>query len=100
MEYRMPKSTAVAILMLVIVALVPVIVYFVGMVNIFIYITSAVIGWSVMILLAVIGAFFLGMLVSYRMIMKNEFTPFEEEMLKMRKEVQDIKKVLEDMKKT
>lgn len=40
--------------------------------------------------LAIIGAVFLGMAVSHRILSVQAFTPFEEEMLKMRQEVRDL----------
>ena len=47
--------------------------------------------------LAVIGAAFMGVLISHRIFSVKSFTPFEEEMLQMRKEVKEMKKVLEEM---
>jgi predicted membrane protein len=48
-------------------------------------------------ILAVIGAAFMGVLISHRIFSIKSFTPFEEEMLQMRKEVKDIKKTLEEL---
>ena len=42
-------------------------------------------------LLAIIGAVFLGMLISHRIMSGQGFTPFEEEMLKMRQEVRELR---------
>ncbi len=47
--------------------------------------------------LAVIGAAFLGVLISHRIFSAKSFTPFEEEMLQMRKEVKEIKEKIERM---
>jgi len=41
--------------------------------------------------LAVIGAAFMGVFISHRMFTVKSFTPFEEEMLQMRKEVKKIR---------
>lgn len=41
-------------------------------------------------ILAIIGAVFLGTVVSHRIMSGQSFTPFEEEMLKMRQEVRDL----------
>ncbi len=41
-------------------------------------------------ILAIIGAVFLGMVISHRIMSGRGFTPFEEEMLKMRQEVRDL----------
>lgn len=47
--------------------------------------------------LAVIGAVFLGMAVSHRILSVQAFTPFEEEMLKMRQEVRDLQQRVEEI---
>ncbi len=47
--------------------------------------------------LAVIGAVFIGMYISHRIFSSREFTTFEEEMLKMRKDVEEIKTKINDM---
>ncbi len=44
----------------------------------------------VIAILAIIGAVFLGMVISHRIMSGAAFTPFEEEMLKMRQEVRDL----------
>jgi hypothetical protein len=45
----------------------------------------------VIAILAIIGAVFLGMVISHRIMSGAAFTPFEEEMLKMRQEVRDLR---------
>ena len=49
----------------------------------------------VIAVLAIIGAVFLGMLVSHRVMSAQGFTPFEQEMLKMRQEVRDLQERVE-----
>ncbi len=44
----------------------------------------------VIAILAIIGAVFLGMVISHRIMSGQAFTPFEEEMLKMRQEVREL----------
>ncbi len=44
----------------------------------------------VIAILAIIGAVFLGMVISHRIMSGQGFTPFEEEMLKMRQEVREL----------
>ncbi len=44
----------------------------------------------VIAILAIIGAVFLGMVISHRIMSGAAFTPFEEEMLKMRQEVREL----------
>ncbi len=41
--------------------------------------------------LAIIGAVFLGMVISHRIMSGQGFTPFEEEMLRMRQEVRELR---------
>jgi uncharacterized membrane protein (DUF106 family) len=48
-------------------------------------------------ILAVIGAAFLGVFISHRIFSVRSFTPFEEEMLQMRKEVKEIKETLQEL---
>lgn len=47
--------------------------------------------------LAIIGAVFVGMFISHRVFSTREFTRFEEEMLKMKKDVEDIKDMVEEL---
>ena len=42
-------------------------------------------------ILAIIGAVFLGTVISHRIMASQGFTPFEEEMLKMRQEVRELR---------
>ena len=47
--------------------------------------------------LAIVGAVFVGMFVSHRILSTQGFTPFEQEMLRMRQEVRDIKERLDEI---
>jgi hypothetical protein len=49
-------------------------------------------------ILAIIGAIFVGMFISHRIFSVKGFTPFEEEMLKMREDLKEIKKALKEKK--
>ncbi len=49
----------------------------------------------VIAILAIIGAMFVGVFVSHRIFSVKAFTPFEEEMLRMREEVAEIREVIE-----
>ncbi|MCK4366852.1 MAG: hypothetical protein KAW84_02760 [Thermoplasmata archaeon] len=51
----------------------------------------------VIAILAVIGAMFVGVFISHRILSVQAFTPFEEEMLRMREEVAEIKEAVERM---
>lgn len=51
------------------------------------------------LIFVIIGATFFGMFLAHRIISIREFTPFEIEMLKMRKDISDMKRKLEEMEK-
>lgn len=63
--------------------------------EIFLWVMGTLVGWTVIIVLALIGAIFIGMLLSHRILSIGAFTPFEEEMLKMREDIKAIKERLE-----
>jgi hypothetical protein len=67
--------------------------------DIFIYILSGIVGWSAIIILALIGAIFVGMMLSHRILTVGAFTPFEEEMLKMREDIKSLNKKLDYLMK-
>jgi len=48
-------------------------------------------------LLALVGAIFIGVYVSARLMSPTGFTPFEEEMLRMRSDLQEIKRDLAEL---
>lgn len=50
-------------------------------------------------ILAIIGAVFLGITIAHRLMENREFTPFEEEMLTMKEQINKIEKTLESMNK-
>ena len=56
-----------------------------------------VFGLVVIAILAIIGAVFLGMVISHRIMSGQGFTPFEEEMLKLRPEVRELRDRLDDI---
>ena len=49
---------------------------------------------------ALVGAVFIGIYISSRMMRPTGFTPFEEEMLRMRKELQDVERSVEEIRRT
>jgi len=55
------------------------------------------IGLVVISVLSIVGAVFVGMFVSHRILSTQDFTPFEQEMLRMRQEVRDIKERLDEI---
>lgn len=65
--------------------------------DVFFYLMGAIVGWTALIILALIGAIFVGMLLSHRILSIGAFTPFEEEMLKMREEIKAINKKLDTL---
>ncbi len=74
--------------------------FFTGIIEIgdvFWYIRAAVVSWAVLILLALIGAIFVGMFLSHRILSIGGFTPFEEEMLRMRGDINAINEKLDKL---
>jgi uncharacterized membrane protein (DUF106 family) len=51
-------------------------------------------------LVALVGAIFIGVFLSHRIMNPTGFTPFEEEMLRMRSDIQEIKRDLEELRAT
>jgi len=47
---------------------------------------------------ALVGAIFIGIYISARILSPSGFTPFEEEMLRMRTDLRDVKETLEEMR--
>ena len=93
-RYRLTWQLAISIVLVITIALIPVVIYFLDYKQIFIYIVSAIIGWTVLVLIAIMGAFLLGMAVGHRLASKSEFTPFEVEMIKMKEEVKHVKELV------
>jgi hypothetical protein len=50
-------------------------------------------------ILAMVGAIFIGIYFSVRMLSPTGFTPFEEEMLKMRGDLRDLKATVDEMQR-
>lgn len=49
-------------------------------------------------LLAVVGAIFIGLYISHRILAPTGFSPFEQEMLRMRQDVEEIRAAVEEMR--
>ncbi len=49
-------------------------------------------------ILALVGAIFIGIYISNRMLSPSGFTPFEEEMLRMRKELQELRGAVDELR--
>ncbi|HTT15722.1 MAG TPA: hypothetical protein VMG81_08140 [Thermoplasmata archaeon] len=49
-------------------------------------------------ILALVGAIFIGIYISHRILTPGGFTPFEEEMLRMRQDVQELKATVEALR--
>ncbi len=50
-------------------------------------------------LLALVGAIFVGIYISHRLLSPAGFSPFEEEMLRMRADLREVKKMVEEMRR-
>jgi hypothetical protein len=69
-----------------------------GALNTFFFLTQQIAGWVFVIVVAIVGAVLMGMFISHRLLTHGGFTPFEEEMMRMRKEVQQSLKHSEKMR--
>ncbi len=99
-KVKTPKSLIGWIILLLIIAVI--ILPFTGLIvvdiqDVFFLLMGAILSWSFIILFAIIGAIFLGMLLSHRILSIGGFTPFEEEMLKMREDINAINKNLDSL---
>lgn len=103
MKVKTPPSYILWFIVLIVIGVVIVIPWMLditGIVDfdeIFLWVMGTLVGWTVIIVLALIGAIFVGMLLSHRILSIGAFTPFEEEMLKMREDIKSIKKKLDKM---
>ncbi len=97
-----PKSVVVYLVLGVVgaVVIVGLLSGFISLGNIAANFLSFVLTIIVISVLAVIGALFIGMAVSHYITERRGFTPFEEEMLRMKVEVEDIKQRVERIEKT
>jgi len=59
-----------------------------GLINSLFFLAQWIASWIMIIVIAIVGALLLGMFISHRLITHGGFTPFEEEMMRMRKDVQ------------
>ena len=49
-------------------------------------------------ILALVGAIFVGIYLSHRLLTPSGFSPFEEEMLRMRSDLKEVRKIVEEMR--
>lgn len=56
---------------------------------------TAIVGWMVIILFAILGAFFIGLLYGHRILSIKGFTPFEKSVLEMKTDIEKINERLE-----
>lgn len=72
-----------------------------GAIGTLFFLTQQISGWIFLIAVAIVGAIFIGMFISHRLLTHGGFTPFEEEMLRMRRDVEEsrehLKKVREEV---
>ena len=99
LKYRIPVIYIFIVIVLIIIAswtigsitgLIPIkdiLLSFIGFINMLIAIT----------MLSVVGAIFLGMYLSHRMLTKKGFTPFEISMLEMHEDIKEMNKRLEKL---
>ncbi len=92
LEFRVPRLYIFIIVMVALFSLLNLAILFYGR-NLFIY-YSAIWSWSIILLLALAGAMLIGMAISHRLFTYREFTPFERDMMEMRLEVDECKRML------
>ena len=98
LKIKTPFSFILWIILFIIIALfVSLLTGIITITDVFFYIMGAIVGWTALIILALIGAIFIGMLLSHRILSIGGFTPFEEEMLKMREDIKAINNKLEKL---
>ncbi len=56
------------------------------------------VAFVIVAVLSAVGAMFIGVFVTHRVFASTEFTPFEQEMLRMREEVREIRERLEEIR--
>ncbi len=92
LEFRLPRLYVFIMIMVALFSLLNIAILFYGR-NLFIY-YSAIWSWSIILLVALMGAMLLGMAISHRIFALREFTPFEKDMMEMRVEVDECKEML------
>jgi small-conductance mechanosensitive channel len=95
LEFRMPRLYIFIIVMVALFSVLNVAILFYGR-NLFIY-YSAIWSWSIILLVALAGAMLIGMAMSHRLFTYREFTPFERDMMEMRVEVDELKRMITDI---
>jgi hypothetical protein len=98
LKVKTPFSYILWIILFIIIALfVSLLTGIIEITDVFVYLMGAIIGWTALIILALIGAIFIGMLISHRILSIGAFTPFEEEMLKMREDIRIMNQKLDSL---
>lgn len=92
LETRLPRLYVFIIIMVALFSALNVAILFYGR-NLFIY-YSAIWSWSIILLVALVGAMLVGMAISHRIFTYREFTPFERDMMEMRVDVDECKRIL------
>lgn len=65
-----------------------------GSLNTLAFVAAQIAGWVFLAPIALLGAIIIGMFISHRLLTHGGFTPFEEEMLRMRMESQESREHL------
>ena len=97
MKYRFPWYLWAIVAFVVALGVTLAVSFYIDTQDIFFYTVSILLLMMIFAVVASVGGFFLGMIMSHRIISKGEFTPFEEEMLRMREEVGHLKAGLEKL---
>ncbi len=95
----MPRTfAAVALFFALWVATMSLVIFSPSALNTLFIMAQQISGWVFVITIAIIGAIFIGMFISHRLLTHGGFTPFEEEMLRMRQDVTESHEHLKRMR--
>lgn len=99
MRRRIPRTfLAVALFFALWVAIMSLVIVSPSTLNTLFFMAQQISGWVFVITIAIIGAVFIGMFISHRLLTHGGFTPFEEEMLRMRHEVTESREHLKRLR--
>ena len=102
MRVRLGVPLLAGVFALILVAIAIVLFIFFGrriVTDVFFLLVAWLVSAVIVILVVIIGSFLLGMLVAYRAFTKSEFSPFEEEMLRMRGQIDELIREIRQLRK-
>lgn len=99
MRRRVPRTfAAVALFFALWAATMSLVIFSPSTLNTLFIMAQQIAGWVFVITIAIVGAIFIGMFISHRLLTHGGFTPFEEEMMRMRHEVTESREHLKRLR--